>query len=61
MIIQEREGDIDSSTVNNSNLYTGLNPKTGEKVFVPAKKLPFFKPGKDLRESVDNAGKKKKK
>jgi len=29
---------------------------------VAPKKLPFFKPGKDLRESVDNAaGKKKKK
>ncbi|WDP89034.1 MAG: integration host factor subunit beta [Desulfobacter sp.] len=33
--------------------YTGRNPKTGKKVQVPAKKLPFFKPGKDLKERVD--------
>ena len=33
--------------------YTGRNPKTGEKVQVPGKKLPFFKAGKELRERVD--------
>jgi len=31
----------------------GRNPKTGEKVIVPAKKVPFFKTGKDFREVVD--------
>lgn len=31
----------------------GRNPKTGEKVFVPEKKVPFFKTGKDFREVVD--------
>jgi len=31
----------------------GRNPKTGEKVFVPAKKVPFFKTGKEFREIVD--------
>jgi integration host factor subunit beta len=30
----------------------GRNPKTGEKVDVPAKYAPHFKPGKELRESV---------
>ncbi len=30
----------------------GRNPKTGEKVQVPAKKIPYFKPGKDLREQL---------
>jgi integration host factor subunit beta len=35
--------------------YTGRNPKTGEHVTVKAKKLPFFKPGKDLKERVDGA------
>jgi nucleoid DNA-binding protein len=30
-------------------------------VFVPAKKLPFFKPGKNLKESLENAGKKSEK
>jgi len=33
--------------------YTGRNPKTGEKVQVPAKRLPFFKPGKELKDRVD--------
>ncbi|MBI4828153.1 MAG: integration host factor subunit beta [Nitrospinae bacterium] len=32
----------------------GRNPKTGEKVHVPAKKVPFFKTGKDFRETVDH-------
>lgn len=31
----------------------GRNPKTGEPVTVPAKKVPFFKTGKVLRELVD--------
>ena len=33
--------------------YEGRNPKTGEKIKVKPKKLPFFKVGKDLREQVD--------
>ena len=33
--------------------YTGRNPKTGEKVKIKPKKLPFFKVGKDLKERVD--------
>jgi integration host factor subunit beta len=33
--------------------YTGRNPKTGKTVQVPAKKLPFFKPGKELKDRVD--------
>ncbi len=35
--------------------YTGRNPKTGEKVLIQPKKLPFFKSGKELRERVDTA------
>ncbi|MGB6241530.1 MAG: integration host factor subunit beta [Castellaniella sp.] len=31
----------------------GRNPKSGEKVLVPAKLVPHFKPGKELRERVD--------
>jgi len=30
----------------------GRNPKTGEKVQVPPKKIPYFKPGKHLRETL---------
>ncbi len=33
----------------------GRNPKTGESVNLPEKYVPHFKPGKDLRESVDNS------
>ncbi|HEV8240913.1 MAG TPA: integration host factor subunit beta [Thermoanaerobaculia bacterium] len=31
----------------------GRNPKTGEKVDVPAKRIPYFKPGKELRELLN--------
>ena len=34
--------------------YTGRNPKTGEKVKIKPKKLPFFKAGKELKERVDH-------
>ncbi len=34
--------------------YTGRNPKTGEPVNIQAKRLPFFKCGKELKERVDN-------
>ncbi len=30
----------------------GRNPKTGAKVHVPPKKIPYFKPGKHLRETL---------
>lgn len=32
---------------------TGRNPKTGAKVEVPAKKIPFFKPSKELKDFVN--------
>ena len=34
----------------------GRNPRTGEKVNVEAKKLPFFKTGKALREKLNGEG-----
>lgn len=34
----------------------GRNPRTGEKVTVPAKVTPHFKPGKELRERVNGSG-----
>ena len=40
-------------TVREYKAYTGRNPKTGEKVPVPAKRMPFFKVGKDLRERIN--------
>jgi integration host factor subunit beta len=33
--------------------YAGRNPKTGQAVNVTPKKLPFFKPGTDLKARVD--------
>ena len=33
----------------------GRNPKSGDKVSVPAKWVPHFKAGKELRERVDQA------
>lgn len=36
----------------------GRNPRTGEKIQIPASKQPKFKPGKELKEAVN--GKKKK-
>jgi integration host factor subunit beta len=36
--------------------YKGRNPKTGEIVDVPPKKLPFFKVGKELKEMVNTGG-----
>ena len=29
--------------------WSGRNPQTGDKVAVPAKKIPYFKPGKDMK------------
>ena len=33
----------------------GRNPKTGDKVDVPAKRIPYFKPGKELKELINTA------
>jgi len=35
--------------------YEGRNPRTGARVPVPAKRLPFFKVGKELREIVNSS------
>ena len=43
-----------SFTVKKYKPYVGRNPKTGTKIEVPPKKLPFFKVGKELKEMVDN-------
>src|ERR1700752_4549705 len=32
----------------------GRNPKTGEPVDVPAKRVPYFKPGKELKELIND-------
>jgi integration host factor subunit beta len=35
---------------------TGRNPRTGEEVSVPAKRVPHFKPGKEMRERLNANG-----
>lgn len=44
-----------SFSLNYRSPRTGRNPKTGEKVTVPAKHIPHFKAGKSLRDRVDQA------
>lgn len=40
--------------VKNYKSYSGRNPKTGEKVVIKPKKLPFFKSGKELKDRVNS-------
>lgn len=42
-----------SFTTKHRNPRVGRNPKTGESVQVPGKVVPHFKPGKELRDRVD--------
>ena len=42
-----------SFSVRENDSYTGRNPKTGERITVKPKKLPYFKVGKELREAVN--------
>ncbi len=42
-----------SFTSKSYDAYTGRNPRTGETIHVPAKRLPTFKVGKELKERVD--------
>jgi integration host factor beta subunit len=42
-----------SFTVRERSAREARNPKSGEVVNIPAKRVPFFKTGKELRERVD--------
>jgi integration host factor subunit beta len=42
-----------SFTVKKYKPYVGRNPKSGQKITVTSKKLPFFKVGKELKGMVD--------
>jgi integration host factor subunit beta len=44
-----------SFTVRPYKPYDGRNPRTGQPVPVPAKRLPFFKVGKELKELVNQS------
>ena len=43
-----------SFTVTPRHARIGRNPRTGDSVEIPEKRVPHFKPGKALREAVDN-------
>ena len=43
-----------SFAINHRQPRIGHNPRSGESVQVPSKRVPHFKPGKALREAVDN-------
>lgn len=42
-----------SFTISHRPARTGRNPRSGEAVHIPEKRVPHFKPGKALREAVD--------
>src|ERR1700685_3955065 len=44
-----------SFTVRPYKPYSGRNPRTGEAVTVPAKRVPFFKVGKELKAPVNDS------
>ncbi len=43
-----------SFRIRNREARSGRNPKTGDSVEVPAKLIPYFKPGKLLKEMLNN-------
>lgn len=57
--LQDGEGieirGFGSFTVRPYKSYNGRNPRTGQAVPVPAKRLPFFKVGKDLKDLVNSS------
>ena len=42
-----------STSLSSGEPRKGRNPKTGDKVDVPPKKVPYFKPGKELKELIN--------
>ena len=46
-------GPASSFSINHRPPRMGRNPRSGESVAIPEKRVPHFKPGKALREAVD--------
>lgn len=40
-------------TTRSRDARTGRNPRTGEQVSIDAKRVPFFKPGKEIRDRLN--------
>ena len=58
LVIEEIDGRIEVRGLGTFEVrkylpYAGRNPKTGKRIEVKPKKLPFFKVGKELKERVD--------
>ncbi len=45
-----------SFRIRNRGPRIGRNPKTGDRVDVPPKRIPYFKPGKELKELLNTHG-----
>ncbi len=45
-----------SFRIRNRGPRIGRNPKTGDRVDVPSKRIPYFKPGKELKELLNTHG-----
>jgi integration host factor subunit beta len=45
-----------SFRIRERNSRIGRNPKTGDRVDVPSKRVPYFKPGKQLKELLNGSG-----
>lgn len=45
-----------SFRIRNRGPRIGRNPKTGDRVEVPSKRIPYFKPGKELKELLNTHG-----
>ncbi len=45
-----------SFRIRNRGPRIGRNPKTGDRVDVPPKRIPYFKPGKELKELLNTPG-----
>ena len=43
-----------SFRIRNRGARIGRNPKTGNRVEVPPKRIPYFKPGKELKEQLNH-------
>ena len=53
LIPNHHDGFIDWETYEMNQARIGRNPRTGETVDVPAKRVPYFKPGKDIRKRLN--------
>jgi DNA-binding protein HU-beta len=54
--IKKKEGiklvGFGTFTVSQRKARVGRNPQTGEEIKIPARKVPVFRPGKELKDSV---------